>query len=234
MKKMQFIIVLASCLSCLLACTKPLYYTGINEYATQKTDKSRTISAQFVTFDDTIPFTPIKKYDIPLGTERIEFVGFKNITRNNKMLLEFPAELDNSKMAFNCQSCQMRTFSAQELESYASQTQYIAFIDIIRWSYVNYPKVFSSWTDNPKVAYVLPFVGVANAKFQIQFNGEYELYLYDTLEKRLVCIIPIKVHQSDVYKGVFATRELDQRYTNLLYNALLDGFYKAHTIINEP
>lgn len=233
MKKIQLVIVLASCVFCFCACAQSLYYAGIDGYTPKSTDKSKTISALPDSFYNTIPFTPRKKYDVLQGTERIEFVGFKNITRNNKMLLEFPAELDSSRMAFNCHSCQMHTFSAQELESYMPQARYIAFIDIIRWSYMNYPKVFSSWTNNVKVAYVLPFVGGTNSKFQIQFNGEYELYLYDTLEKRLVCIIPIEVHQSNVYKGVFATRELDQRYTNLLYNALLDGFYKAYTLINK-
>lgn len=72
----------------------------------------------------------------------------------------------------------------------------------------------------------------------IALKGTYQLYVYDTKEKKVVLTQPITVEQTDRYKGQFTHKETDQEevnkhYRTILYNALLENYAHAYDFVQN-
>ena len=64
------------------------------------------------------------------------------------------------------------------------------------------------------------------------------MYVYDTVEKKVVMTTPLTVDFRDVYKGEFSHKKTDvdavnDRYRNLLYNELLGAYSNAYNFVQK-
>lgn len=185
------------------------------------------------------------------GTENMEFIGFKNISRNNVMLRDFGTELEHNHIAINKQNFYMGTYSLQELETYKSTMRYVTFVDVIKQSYTQndmidykYGMEVTGWIIAGLSCFSLfpvyiPMICCAEGNScQINLNYECQLYVYDTLKKKMVVTTPIEIKQSDLYKGQFNNKHTDQetvneRYKNILFNTLLEIYANAYNFVKN-
>lgn len=176
----------------------------------------------------------------------MEFIGFKNMNRNNPMFKEFGADLERSNIVLNKQNFYMGIYSLQELETYKSSMRYITFIDVVRHTYSHSDAVH----DNPDMEYAgwfiagftvftlfpvyVPLLCCADKNdCQITMKGEYILYVYDTQKKEVVFSSPIEISEDDIYKGQYShkntnQKEVNERYKNILYNTLYEHYVNAY------
>lgn len=185
------------------------------------------------------------------GKENMEFIGFKNISRNNMMLRDFGTELERSHIAINKQSFYMGIYSLQELETYKSTMRYVTFVDVIKQSYtqndvINYKDglAITGWLIAGLTCFTLfpvyvPMICCAGGnQCQINLNCEYQLYVYDTVKKEVVLTTPIEIKQRDLYEGQFIHKKTDkaavnERYKNILFNTLLENYANAYNFVKN-
>ncbi len=185
------------------------------------------------------------------GKENMEFIGFKNISRNNVMLRDFGTELERSHIAINKQNFYMGIFSLQELETYKSTMRYVTFVDVIKHSYTKNDMIehkpgleIVGWVVAGLTCFTLfpvylPMICSAGGNAcQINLNCEYQLYVYDTVKKEVVLTTPIEIKQSDLYRGQFGHKETDkaavnERYKNILFNTLLENYANAYNFVKN-
>lgn len=194
---------------------------------------------------------PVARTQSHFGQENMEFIGFKNMKRGDILLKDFGAELERRHIAINHQKFYMGIYSLQELETYKASMRYITFIDVVKHSYLKNDAVSDSyglelggWLIAGITCFTLfpvyvPMICAADANdCQIILNGEYHLYVYDTVKKEVVMTTPIEVQEKDMYKGQFTHKHTDveavnDRYRNLLYNALLDAYSHAYNFVKN-
>lgn len=181
----------------------------------------------------------------------MEFIGFKNARRNDVLLKDFGAELERNNIALNRQGFYMGVYSLQELETYKSTMRYLSFIDVVSQSYSKNDAIkdndglaIGGWLIAGLTCFALfpvyvPMMCCADAnECLITLKGDYQLYVYDTKEKKIVLTQPITVEQSDRYKGQFTHKETDQEevnkhYRTILYNALLENYAHAYDFVRN-
>lgn len=194
---------------------------------------------------------PVARTQSHFGQENMEFIGFKNMRRGDILLKDFGIELERRHIAVNRQKFYMGVFSLQELEIYKSSMRYITFVDVIKQSYtkndaISYNDALDvcGWVIAGITCFALfpvyvPMLCAANGNdCQIILNGEYYLYVYDTVKKEIVLTTPLEIKKQDIYKGQYAHKDTDQeavndRYRNLLYNALLDTYSNAYNFVKN-
>lgn len=180
----------------------------------------------------------------------MEFIGFKNMNKNNNMFKEFGADLERSTIALNKQNFYMGVYSLQELETYKSSMRYITFIDVIRHTYSHSDAVhddpdmeMAGWLIGGLTCFTLipvyvPLLCCADKNdCQITLKGEYNLIVYDTQKKEIVFNSPIEINENDIYKGQYSHKDTDQkavneRYKNILYNTLYEHYVNAYNYVN--
>ena len=185
-----------------------------------------------------------------MSKANMEFIGFKNMNKNNPMFKEFGADLERSEIALNKQNFYMGVYSLQELETYKSSMRYVTFIDVVRHTYSHSDAVH----DNPDMEWAGWFIGgftvftlipvyvpliccADKNDCQIALKGEYNLYVYDTQKKKIVFNSPIEINEDDIYKGQYSHKKTDQkavneRYKNILYNTLYEHYTNAWNYVN--
>ena len=194
---------------------------------------------------------PVTRTQSNFGQENMEFIGFKNIKRGNILLKDFGIELERRHIAVNRQNFYMGVYSLQELEIYKSSMRYITFIDVIKQSYtkndaVSYNSALDlcGWLVAGITCFTLfpvyvPILCAANGNdCQIILNGEYHLYVYDTVNKEIILSLPLEVKEHDIYRGQYGHKDtnkeaVNNRYRNLLYNALLDVYSNAYNFVKN-
>lgn len=185
------------------------------------------------------------------GEENMEFIGFKNARKGDYLLKDFGAELERRHIATNHQKFYMGIYSLQELETYKSTMRYITFVDVVKQSFVKNDAYADSeglyvggWVVAGITCFTLfpvyaPMMAAADKnQCEITLKGEYNLYVYDTVEKKVVMTTPLTVDFRDVYKGEFSHKKTDvdavnERYRNLLYNELLDAYSNAYNFVQK-
>ncbi len=185
------------------------------------------------------------------GTANMEFIGFKNLNRNNIFSKDYGKTLEQQQIAFNRQNYYMGVYSLQELASYKSSKRYVAFVDVISQKYIyndaiadNYGLEVGGWIIAGITCFALfpvyvPMICAADKnECLITLRGEYILYVYDTEKKEIALTIPMEIEQQDHYEGQYLHKETDklvvqERYRNMLYNLWTENFYKAYRFIDD-
>lgn len=62
--------------------------------------------------------TSVQRNSPTKASPNMEFIGLKNMNKNNLMFKEFGSDLERANMAINKQNFYMGMFSLQELETY--------------------------------------------------------------------------------------------------------------------
>lgn len=197
-----------------------------------------------------VPTEPQKKFGT-FGTERMEFIGFKNINRNNLFIKDYGQDLERAHIAINKQDYYMGIYSLQELAAYKSTKRYIAFVDGIKHQYTYNDAISDKpgleaggWVVAGLTVFTLfpvylPMICCANKnECQMSINGEYVLYVYDTQKKEVALTIPMNINVSEKYEGQYlndATNKLDvqSRYKTMLFNLWNENFAKAYKFIED-
>ena len=185
------------------------------------------------------------------GDEKMEFIGFRNLNRNNVFVKNYGVSLERQHLAINKQEYYMGIYSMQELAAYKSTKRYVAFIDVINHAYVYNDAI----SDKPGLAIggwvvagftcftlfpvYLPMILCADKnECLITLKGEYILYLYDTEKKEVALTIPMQINEQERYNGQYVHTETDklavqERYRNMLYTLWTESFAKAYDFIEQ-
>jgi len=183
--------------------------------------------------------------------EQMEFIGFKNLNKNNLFAKNYGQELERARIAINKQDYYMGIYSLQELAAYKSTKRYVAFVDVIKQQY-SYNDAID---DNPDMAMsgwfiagftvftlfpvYLPLICCADKDACLMtLNGSYVLYLYDTKKKEVALTLPMEINVQEKYKGQYLHKDTDkkavqERYHNMLFNLWNEYFIKAYRYIEE-
>ena len=185
-----------------------------------------------------------------MTSPNMEFIGLKNMNKNNPMFKEFGADLERTNIAINKQNFYMGMFTLQELETYKSSMRYITFVDIVRHTYNHSDAIhdnpdmevagwfIAGFTAFTLIPVYVPLICAADKNdCQVVLKGEYVLYVYDTQKKEVVFTSPFEINESDIYKGQYSHKKTDQkavneRYKNILYNTVLEQYAQAYNYVN--
>lgn len=192
----------------------------------------------------------VSRNTLNMDAPNMEFIGLKNMNKNNLMFKDLGADLERANIAVNKQTFYMGMFSLQELETYKSTKRYITFVDVVRHAYSHSDAVhdnpdmeLAGWMIGGLTAFTLvpvyvPLLCAADKNdCQITLKGEYILYVYDTVKKEVVFTSPFEISENDIYTGQYSHKKTDQkavneRYKNILYNALLTQYAQAYNYVN--
>lgn len=201
--------------------------------------------------------TALQVAQYPLNTlnytknENIEFIGFKNLNRNNILAKDYGVELERTGIASNMQNYYMGVFSLQELATYKSSKRYIAFVDVIKHQFSNNDAIEDSssmhlagWITAALSGFSLvpiyvPLICCSDRnKCLMTLRGSYVLYIYDTQTKEIVINLPMEIDVQEKYTGQFFHKSTDklavqERYRNMLYNLWNEYFMKASRFLAE-
>lgn len=190
--------------------------------------------------------TSIKRVSSVVETPKMEFIGLKNMNRNNAMLRDFGAELERNNIALNRQSFYPGNFSLTELENYSSTMRYVTFLDVVKQSYARNDAIndnYDMWLSGVTIAsfslgtlfpvYVPLLCCWDKNDCQIVLTGEYNLVVYDTQEHKIIISMPVEINVKDDYKGQYSHKKtdanaVDTHYKNLLFNALMEHYLQIY------
>lgn len=179
------------------------------------------------------------------NNDQIEFIGFKNLRKNDTICKNFGVELEKEEIAINSQNTYVGDFSMEHLLNNPTSARYVSYIEVLKHRYIKndsyqdhemrrfwgwYIASCSLFTLFP--VYIPLLCTADNNKCEITFDGEYCLYIYDKQQNEIVYKKSITVFEEKVYKGEYLHKNTDRkmvdiRYQRLLYNALLDGYSEA-------
>lgn len=183
--------------------------------------------------------------------KNIEFIGFKNLNRNNVLAKDYGAELERTGIAVNKQNYYMGVFSLQELEIYKSSKRYVAFVDVTKHQFSNNDAIednammhLAGWITAACSGFALfpiyvPLICCSDRnKCLMTLKGSYVLYVYDTETKAIALSIPMEIDVQEKYIGQFFHKSTDkiavqERYRNMLYNLWTEYFMKASRFLTE-
>ncbi|MBR1787153.1 MAG: hypothetical protein IJ756_08375 [Paludibacteraceae bacterium] len=198
----------------------------------------------------TVSGTKLQQID-NFGNETMEFIGFKNLNKNNLFAKNYGQTLERVHLAVNKQDYYMGIYSLQELSAYKSDKRYVAFVDVIKQQFscndnIDYNEGlalggwlvagFTVFTLFP--VYVPMICSAKKNTCLVTLNGSYVLYLYDTEKKEVALTIPMEINVQDRYKGQFLHKDTDkaavqEHYKNQLFNLWNENFVKAYRFIEN-
>lgn len=195
---------------------------------------------------------PLVERNTPLvETPNMEFVGFKNMNRNNMMFKEFGADLERTNIALNKQNYYMGAYSLTELENYKASMRYISFIDVVRHAYSHNDAINDNIDMyNAGIIIVSITVGTLFPVYvpllcawdkndcEMMLKGEYNLIIYDTQDKKIILSSPFEVQYQELFKGQYGykktdTKQIDAQFKNMLYNEFFQQYVRAHQYLNS-
>lgn len=198
----------------------------------------------------TVSGTKLQQID-NFGDEAMEFIGFKNLNKNNLFAKNYGQTLERVHLAVNKQDYYMGIYSLQELSAYKSDKRYVAFVDVIKHQYsyndnIDYNEglALGGWFVAGFTVFTLfpvyvPMICAAHKNTcLITLNGSYVLYLYDTVKKEVALTIPMEINVQDKYKGQYLHKDTDktavqEHYRNMLFNLWNENFIKAYRFIEN-
>lgn len=183
--------------------------------------------------------------------EKMEFIGFKNLNKNNLFAKNYGQELERARIATNKQDYYMGIYSLQELAAYKSTKRYVAFVDVVKQQYSYNDAIedkdglaiggwfIAGFTCFTLFPVYLPMICCADKDVcQITLNGSYVLYVYDTENKEVALTLPMEINVQERYKGQYLHKEtnkqaVQERYRNMLFNLWNEYFEKAYRFIED-
>ncbi|MBQ4508488.1 MAG: hypothetical protein II970_06305 [Paludibacteraceae bacterium] len=198
----------------------------------------------------TVSETKLEEID-DFGNETMEFIGFKNMNKNNLFSKNYGQALERVHLAINKQDYYMDIYSLQELSVYRSTKRYVAFVDVIKHQYsyndhIDYNEglalggwIVAGFTLFTLFPVYVPMICCANKNTcMVTLNGSYVLYVYDTEKKEVALTIPMEINVQDRYEGQFLHKDTDkmavlEHYKNQLYNLWNENFIKAYRFIEN-
>lgn len=198
------------------------------------------------------------RLEFNMGGELIEFVGFKNsytddgkFLKDTYLLKNFGKKLARTHVAIDRADFYTGIYSFQEFEKYKSTKRYISFVDVMEHSLIYDDEydmnvgwysaglviaIMSGYTLFP--IYLPMMLGAKSNKCLMTLKGEYKIYIYDTLKKEIVMVLPLLINEKDVYKGKYSHNktnktEVDEYYEAVLYNKFFEQYEKAYYFIKN-
>lgn len=190
--------------------------------------------------------TTIERVTPLLQKPKMEFIGLRNLSRNNAMLRDLGDDLERSNIAINRQSFYIGTFSLSELEKYSSSMRFVTFLDVVKHNYSRNDGIndnYDMWLSGVIIAsfslgtlfpiYVPLLCNWDKNDCQIILNGEYNLVVYDTKEHKIIHSIPIEININEDYKGQYYHKKTDKNavdthYKNILFNTLMEQYLQIY------
>lgn len=188
----------------------------------------------------------IEPYFVQQKSPKMDFLGFKNLSRYNELMINFGEDLQKMQIAEDRTKFYLGRFDLQELSSYSGNHRYISFVDVIRQSYThsdivddNLDMKLAGWLIGSLTCFTLVPVYVPllccykGNTTEIVLNAEYNLCVYDTEKKALVKSETISINQTERLNGRYSHKETNQKAINLHYktilrNNLLEAFAKVY------
>lgn len=186
-----------------------------------------------------------------VNSENMEFIGFKNLNRNNLFSKDYGVELERARIAVNKQNYYMGIYSLQELATYKSEKRYVAFVDVVKHQYSyndgiedNEGLAIGGWfiagfTCFGLFPVYIPMILCADKNTCLMtLYGSYVLYLYDTEKKEVALALPMEINVQEKYTGQYLHKEtnktaVQERYRNMLYNLWNEYFMKAYRFLED-
>ena len=180
----------------------------------------------------------------------MEFIGFKNMNRNNTLLRDFGSDLESTNIALNKQNFYLGTFSFSDIEDYPSTMRYVTFVDVVRHLYSHDDAVndnYDMWLAGISIATIsfgtlfpvyVPLVCAWDKNdCEINLKGQYNIVVYDKQEHKVVATTPFEVDIKDDYKGQYGhkktdTRAVDSQYKNRLLNTFIEQYLQVYNHID--
>ena len=171
----------------------------------------------------------VQRNSTTMASPNMEFIGLKNMNKNNPMFKEFGSDLERANIALNKQNF---------------------YVDIVRHTYSHSDAVhdnpdmeLAGWMIGGITVFTLipvyvPLICAADKNdCQITLKGEYVLYVYDTKKKEVVFTSPFEINENDIYTGQYSHKNTDQkavneRYKNILYNTFMAQYTQAYNYVN--
>lgn len=181
----------------------------------------------------------------------MEFVGFKNMSRNNMMFRDFGPNLERTNIVVNKQNYYMGSFTLTELENYKASMRYISFIDVVRHAYshndaindnidmYNAGMFIASFTVGTLFPVYVPLLCTWDKNdCEMILKGEYNLIIYDTQEKKIILSSPFEIDYREMFKGQYShkktdTKQVDAQFKNMLYNEFFKQYERAYQYLTD-
>ncbi len=163
----------------------------------------------------------VERKPVKMEKTNMEFIGFKNLDKNNFMFATFAQELENSNIADNRQHYYLGNYSLQDLQLYQSKKRYVTFIESIKSSY-GHRDIVVNKKDGTEISYI----------------GLFTLYVYDTIDKSIVWTKTVKINEIDTYEGSYYHKDtdflgIDAHYRNIVFNTLIDNYVVAYDFVHS-
>ncbi|MCQ2340224.1 MAG: hypothetical protein MJZ79_05550 [Paludibacteraceae bacterium] len=188
----------------------------------------------------------IEPYSVQQKSPKMDFLGFKNLSRYNELMVNFGEDLQKTQIAEDRTKFYLGRFDLQELSSYSGNHRYVSFVDVIRQNYThsdivddNLDMKLAGWLIGSLTCFTLVPVYVPllccykGNTTEVVLNAEYNLCVYDTEKKALVKSETISINQTERLNGRYSHKETDKKAVNLHYktllrNKLLEAFEKVY------
>ncbi|MBQ0119352.1 MAG: hypothetical protein KBS42_06290 [Bacteroidales bacterium] len=188
----------------------------------------------------------IEPYSVQQKSPKMDFLGFKNLSRYNELMVNFGEDLQKMQIAEDRTKFYLGRFDLQELSSYSGSHRYVSFVDVIRQNYThsdivddNRDMELAGWLIGGLTCFTLVPVYVPllccckGNTTEVVLNAEYNLCVYDTEKKTLVKSETISINQTERLNGRYSHKETNQKAINLHYktilrNNLLEAFAKMY------
>lgn len=188
----------------------------------------------------------VEPYSIKQSEPKMDFIGFKNMSRYNELLVNFGEDLQKLQIAEDRTNFYLGRFDLQELASYSGNHRYVSFVDVVRQSYThsdivddNQDMKLAGWLIGSLTCFTLVPVYVPllccykGNTTEVVINAEYNLYVYDTQTKELVKSEKVSINQKELLNGRYSHKNTNQKavnshYKTLLRNKLLIAYEKVY------
>lgn len=185
------------------------------------------------------------------GNELIEYIGVKDGTSNNveDFISDFGNILSKNHIAIDKSGFYLGIYSLSEIEKYKNEKRFISFIEVQRHSYTYQLDPVPDLLETTGIYLTcfglfpigIPMWIVAESKANnttMKLNIEYLIYTYDCNKKEVVNNTPVRIEISERFKGKYIHNKtdrllVDEYYTTIVINELLDKFKKIHRYLSS-
>lgn len=188
----------------------------------------------------------IEPYSVQQKSPKMDFLGFKNLSRYNELMVNFGEDLQKMQIAEDRTKFYLGRFDLQELSSYSGNHKYVSFVDVEQQSYTHSDLVadnrdmkLAGWLIGSLTCFTLVPVYVPLlccykgniTEFSLQ--AKYNLCVYDTEKKIIIRSEPVDISIKEQLDGRYSHKETNQKVVNLHYktilrNKLLEAYEKIY------
>lgn len=188
----------------------------------------------------------IQPYGIIQKEPKMDFIGFKNMSKYNEIIANFSSDLQNLQIAEDRTKFYLGHYDLQELSAYSGNHRYISFIDVIKQRYThsdrvddNYDMELAGWLIGGLTCFTLVPVYVPlmccykGNTTEIVIDVEYNIYVYDTKKNEVVKVESVIINQKERLDGRYShkntnVKEVNTHYKTIISNKLLEAYEKIY------